>query len=136
MAKTAGQIGDGLMSTTPMVHLSKLLKRRRVRICRCIASPLHAMQQLRLRRRRLRINSGQITGIPGELDRELPVPKFFEATASLVTEEQATADVACGSDPKSHLEAIKVYLDAGFKKVSFTISVLIKRNSSSSTRKK
>jgi hypothetical protein len=59
-----------------------------------------------------------IAGVPGELTRELPTPKYFEQTASLLTEAQTTEGVACGNDPQKHLEAITTYLDAGFRKVA------------------
>jgi hypothetical protein len=46
------------------------------------------------------------------------VPRFVEAAASLLTEEQATEGIACGPDVVKHVEAIKTYLDAGFNKIS------------------
>jgi coenzyme F420-dependent glucose-6-phosphate dehydrogenase len=118
MARTAGEIGDGLMSTTPDGAFIKEFREEAGENLPLYCQSTACFASTEAEGKKIAYKQWPITGIPGELDRELPVPKFFEATASLVTEEQATVDVACGSDPKRHLEAIKVYLDAGFKKVS------------------
>ncbi len=118
MAKTAGQIGDGLISTTSNGAFIKAFREQAGENLPLYCQSTACYAASEAEGKRIAHKQWPITGIPGELDRELPTPKFFEQTASLLTEEQATEGVACGSDPKKHLDAIKTYLDAGFKKVS------------------
>ncbi|HET9732747.1 MAG TPA: TIGR03557 family F420-dependent LLM class oxidoreductase [Acidimicrobiales bacterium] len=63
--------------------------------------------------RRLAFETWPTTGIPGELNQELPSPSHFEQAASLVTEEMVTSAIPCGPDPERHVEAIRSYIDAG-----------------------
>ncbi|MBA2496790.1 MAG: TIGR03557 family F420-dependent LLM class oxidoreductase [Acidimicrobiia bacterium] len=49
---------------------------------------------------------------------ELPNPVNFEAATAHLTVEQASADIACGPDPKVHADAVRAYLDAGFEHVA------------------
>jgi hypothetical protein len=53
-------------------------------------------------------------GMPGDLNSELPTPKHFEAVAQLVTQEEVAKQVACGPDPRKHLDMIQQYIDAGY----------------------
>jgi G6PDH family F420-dependent oxidoreductase len=119
MASIAGEIGDGLISTTPDRSFIKSFKEKageeNLPLC-CQATVCYAQDEASAKR--ISHKQWPITGLPGNLTRELATPRLFEQAASLVTEEQATENVACGSDPKRHLEVIKTLLDAGFKKVS------------------
>jgi F420-dependent oxidoreductase, G6PDH family len=118
MAKTAGEIGDGLISTTPDGSFVKAFREQADEDLPlyCQATACYAASETEAKKIARKV--WPIVGIPGELARELPTPKFFEQTASLLTEEQATEGVACGNDPELYLKAIKRYLDAGFRKVS------------------
>jgi G6PDH family F420-dependent oxidoreductase len=119
MASIAGKIGDGLISTTPD---PKLIENFRAQSedsdlpLYCQATVCYAPTEQEARR--IAHKQWPIVAMPGELTRELAVPNFFEETAALVTEEQIAKEVACGPDQKKHLETIKKYLDAGFKKVT------------------
>jgi coenzyme F420-dependent glucose-6-phosphate dehydrogenase len=55
--------------------------------------------------------------IGGELGVELPLPRHYEQAAETVTEEDVAAQVSCGPDPKTHLEAIHKAVEAGFDHV-------------------
>lgn len=118
MAKTAGQIGDGLISTTPNGDFIKTFQEQAGESLPLCSQATACYASTEDEGKKIVHKVWPIVGIPGELDRELPTPKFFEQTATLLTEDQATEGVACGNDPEKHLEAIKIYLDAGFKKVS------------------
>lgn len=67
--------------------------------------------------RRLAHEVWATTGVPGELNQELPMPAHFEQAASTVTEEMVAESISCGPDPEVHREALRKYLDAGFDKV-------------------
>jgi G6PDH family F420-dependent oxidoreductase len=52
--------------------------------------------------------------LPGELAQVLPTPEHFEQASELVTEEMLAEQVPCGADIERHVEAMKVYEEAGF----------------------
>jgi len=118
MAKTAGEIGDGLISTTPKGDFIKVFREQSDEDLPLCSQNTVCYASSEAEGKKIVHNVWPITGLPGELDRELPTPVFFEQAASLLTEEQATEGVACGNDPEKHLEAFKTYLDAGFRKIS------------------
>jgi G6PDH family F420-dependent oxidoreductase len=55
-----------------------------------------------------------LSGIPGELSQELPLPRHFEQVGEKVTSEDAGEKMACGPDPQRHIEMISKYKDAGY----------------------
>ena len=115
MAKKAGEIADGLISTSPDRSLTKSFKEAAGRDdLPLYCQPLHAMPKTR-RRQKIAYKQWPITGIPGNLTRELATPKLFEEASTLVTEEQATEHVACGTS-EATLGSNQNYLDAGFKR--------------------
>ncbi|MDQ1397415.1 MAG: hypothetical protein QOG64_2674 [Acidimicrobiaceae bacterium] len=57
------------------------------------------------------------TGIPGELNQELPMPAHFEQASQLVTQDMVTESIACGPDPEVHLEQLRTYIDAGYDEI-------------------
>lgn len=119
MASLAGKIGDGLISTTPDASLIEKFReggKNNGLPCYCQVTVCYDEDEAKARKTAHK--QWPIPAIPGDLNRELSIPQYFEATASLVTEEKVAEQVACGPDPKKHLEAIQKYIDAGFKKIS------------------
>jgi coenzyme F420-dependent glucose-6-phosphate dehydrogenase len=119
MASVAGRIGDGLISTTPnrlLVEKFRSAGENDDLPCYCQAAVCYAQDEAAARK--LAFKQWPIPAMPAELVRELSIPKFFEATANLVTEEQLAKMVCCGPDPEKHVETIKRCLDAGFRKIS------------------
>jgi G6PDH family F420-dependent oxidoreductase len=57
------------------------------------------------------------TGVPGELNQELPMPAHFEQAAQLVTEDKVAESIVCGPDPERHIEQMRKYVDAGYDEV-------------------
>jgi hypothetical protein len=60
-----------------------------------------------------------VGGIKGQLSQELPLPSHFKQAASMIDEEDATANVPCGPDPEAHLESARQFIDAGYTHVWF-----------------
>lgn len=119
MASLAGKIGDGLISTTPDASLiEKFREDGENNDLPCYCQVTVCYDEDEAKARKTAHKQWPIPGIPGDLNRELSIPQYFEATASLVTEEKVAEQVACGPDPKKHLEAIQKYVDAGFRKIS------------------
>jgi coenzyme F420-dependent glucose-6-phosphate dehydrogenase len=118
-ARIAGRLGDGLMSTTPDHSFIEAFKEEAGEDelpLYCQATVCYAQDEAVAKKTAYK--QWPTSGLPGSLAWELPTPRFFEHAVSIVTEEQATKNMACGADPKRHLEIIKTYLDAGFKKIA------------------
>ena len=67
--------------------------------------------------RKLAYDVWKTTGVPGELNQELPAPGHFEQAAQLVTEDHVAESIPCGPDPERHVAALREYFDAGFDRV-------------------
>jgi G6PDH family F420-dependent oxidoreductase len=52
--------------------------------------------------------------LPGELAQILPTPSHFEQACQLVSQDEASEGVPCGSDLEEHIAAIRAYEEAGF----------------------
>lgn len=57
------------------------------------------------------------SGVPGELNQELPLPRHFEQASELVTEDMVASSIACGPDPEVHAEFVRQHFEAGYDTV-------------------
>ncbi len=57
------------------------------------------------------------SGLPGELNQELAMPRHFEQASELVTEDMVAEKVPCGPDPERHAAALREFAEAGFDEV-------------------
>ena len=57
------------------------------------------------------------SGVPGELNQELPMPAHFEQAAELVTEDMVAESIVCGPDPERYVAKLAEYEKAGFTHV-------------------
>jgi G6PDH family F420-dependent oxidoreductase len=55
--------------------------------------------------------------LPGEAAQLLPLPRHFGQLSELVTEEMVGANMPCGPDPETHLDALRAFVDAGYDEV-------------------
>lgn len=115
-ARTAAEIGDGFMSTSPatdvieeyrssggsgpLVATVKVCWGPDEEACKKTAHELWAS-----------------SGVPGESSQELSMPAHFEQAAELVTPDQMAEKITCGPDPEKHVESIRAYRDAGFDEI-------------------
>jgi G6PDH family F420-dependent oxidoreductase len=113
----AARIGDGYITTAPDADLLQRFrdtagagKPAQAGYKVCYADSEDEGAQLA---HRIWANSG----LPGELAQVLPSPRHFEQASQLVTLESTRKSVACGKDPKAHVEAFQPYDDAGFDEV-------------------
>ena len=116
-ATLAGELGDGLVATSPDSEVLEAFdggggtgKPRYAQVTVCWAA-----DEAEARRTAFRIWPN--SAITGELSQELPTPAHFEQAAKMVTEDKVAESVVCGPDPQRHLEAIREYVDAGFDHV-------------------
>jgi G6PDH family F420-dependent oxidoreductase len=116
-AALAGRIGDGYACTGPAADLVDAFNeaggagkptQAGVKVCygedeaaaRALAHELWAQ-----------------SGVPGELNQELPTPAHFEQAVELVTEDLVAESITCGNDPERFVQTIKEYEAAGFSHV-------------------
>jgi coenzyme F420-dependent glucose-6-phosphate dehydrogenase len=59
------------------------------------------------------------TGVPGQLNQDLPTPAHFEQAASMVTPEMIAESTACGPDPEPIVKSVKDAVEAGVDHVYF-----------------
>jgi len=113
-AELAGQIGDGLVATSPDEEILGAFQGGggadkplygQITVC-------WAADEADARRTAFRVWPN--SAIKGELSQELPTPAHFEQAAQMVTEDQVAEAVLCGPDAQRYLEKIRTYIKAGF----------------------
>lgn len=117
-ARTAGEIGDGLVGVAPDEGLIETFEAeggedepRYAELDICYADDTREAIE----------TAHEIwpqAGLPGELMWILPTPAHFEQATAMVSEDDIAKSVVCGSDPDEHIEAIQEYIDAGFDHVT------------------
>lgn len=112
----AARVGDGLVTVVPD---GGALRRYREAGGKgpAIASVKVCYDPDEAAARKLAAELWPTTGLPGQLNQELPVPALFEQAVQIVTEDQVAASITCGPDPERHAAAIGAYLDAGYDEV-------------------
>ncbi len=117
-AKLAGQIGDGLIATSPDSSTVDIFRAESKNAdLPCYAQITVCWDEDEAEARKIAHKQWPIVGVPGELSQDLPTPKHFEDVCSLITEEMVAEKITCGNDPEKHLSATRKYIDAGYKKV-------------------
>ncbi len=116
-AKLAGNIGDGLIATSPDAKLTETFcgaggdgKPAYGQLTVCYARTEQEAQETALK-------WWPNAALEGELSQELSLPAHFEQATKNVTAEQVCQSITCGPDPEKHWQAIQKYLDAGFTHV-------------------
>lgn len=117
MAKVAGQIGDGLISTAPeketVDEFESAGGQGKPRVGQLTVCWANSEQEARRTVHRMWPNGG----LQGEMNVELRTVTHFEQAVKLVSEDEAVQSVPCGPDPETHIKAIREYLDAGYDHV-------------------
>jgi coenzyme F420-dependent glucose-6-phosphate dehydrogenase len=117
-AKLAGQIGDGLISTSPDKSLVKLFRSESEnKDLPCYAQVTVCFNDDEAKARKIAREKWPNAGFSSDLNPDLSTPRLFEQVAELVSEDAVAKSITCGNDVARHLEAIHKYFDAGFSKV-------------------
>ena len=117
-AELAGRLGDALVNTTPDAEIVEAYasaggdgpRYGQVRLC-------WAEDEEKARKTAFKL--WRHSGLGGTINQELPRPSDFDAVAESVTEEMATSEIPCGSDPGPVVEQVRAWEKAGFDYVSF-----------------
>ena len=116
-AKTAADVGDGLIATAPQDGLVGAFeeaggasepKYGQVTVC---------WAESEEQARKTAYEHWPTAALKGELATELPLPRHFEQAAQMVTEEDVAQQVVCGPEVKRHVDGIRKFADAGFDHV-------------------
>lgn len=118
-AKLAGRIGDGYWGNAPEHELLEAFERaggtgpRYAQLNVCWAPSADEA-------RRTVHERWPNTAVPGQLSQDLPTWTHFEQAAQIVTEDDATASVACGPDIVDDVVgSVKKYVEAGYDHLYF-----------------
>lgn len=116
-AQLAGEIGDGLITTSPDKEVVQAFDRaggqgkpRIGQLTVCYAPTEQEAKQTAYEWWPQAI-------VKGELHQELPLPAHFEQASMHATPELVAQEVISGPDPQKHIQAIQKYIDAGIPRV-------------------
>lgn len=120
MAKLAGQLGDGFISTAPKAQLVEAFHsaseaHKVVRPCYGQMTVCWAASEAEAKE--IVHKQWPNAGLQGELSQELRTVTHFEQATKMLTQEQTTEKVVCGPDAQAHIAGIQEYIDAGFDHV-------------------
>ena len=113
-AELAGRVGDGYAVTGPDEDLVKTFRAAAGGDKPVMGALKVCFGEDEAQARQLAHEIWAQSGVPGELNQELPMPAHFEQAIELVTEEQVAESIVCGNDPDRFVEAITPYEDRGF----------------------
>jgi G6PDH family F420-dependent oxidoreductase len=113
-AELAGELGDGLITTTPKKDLLKAFdaaggsgKKKLGQVTVCYGANAEQAKQTAY-------EIWPTAGLKGELTQELPLPRHFEQAVENITADEIGEIIVCGPDLEAHVKALREYVDAGF----------------------
>ena len=116
-AEAAGQVGDGLISTSPKAELIQQFNEAggdgkpyygQVTVC---------WAESEEKARRIAYEQWPNSALTGELTQELRTVTHFEQAVKMVSEDDVAQKIVCGPDRRRHLENIQKFIDAGYDHV-------------------
>jgi coenzyme F420-dependent glucose-6-phosphate dehydrogenase len=116
-AELAGQVGDGLVSTSPQKELVQEFERAGGKGKPRYAEMTVCWAEDEKKARKTAFEFWPNVAIKGELSQVLPVPAHFEQAAKMVREEDVAQAIVCGPDAAPYIEDLREYQEAGFTNV-------------------
>jgi G6PDH family F420-dependent oxidoreductase len=112
-ATLAGEIGDGLILTSPDKETIRAFDAAGGKGKPRYGQLTVSYAKTETEARRLALEWWPIAAVKGELHQELPLPAHFEQASELLTEEHVSKEITCDPDPEAHMRAIEEYVSAG-----------------------
>jgi G6PDH family F420-dependent oxidoreductase len=116
-AALAGELGDGIITTTPKEELLQTFenaggsgKQKLGQVTVCYGTNAERAKQTAF-------EVWPTAALKGELTPELPLPRHFEQAVANVTPDDIAKIIVCGPDVEAHVKAVQEYVDAGFDEV-------------------
>jgi G6PDH family F420-dependent oxidoreductase len=113
----AASIGDGYVGTSPDADVIKEFDRLAARPLPKIAYDKVCWAEDEEQARKLVHEIWPTSGLPGQLNQELPTPELFEEAAELVDVDGAVGETPVGPDPEPFVEHLRKYAEAGYTSV-------------------
>ncbi|HZQ24178.1 MAG TPA: TIGR03557 family F420-dependent LLM class oxidoreductase [Terriglobales bacterium] len=110
----AVKLGDGLVGTSPDREMLEQYKKQSGDGKPCYGEMQVCFDRDEEQAKKIAHEVWAMSGLPGPLHQELPLPSHFEAAAKLVSPEKLAEEISCGPDPEKHLKSIREYADAGY----------------------
>jgi G6PDH family F420-dependent oxidoreductase len=116
MARIAGRISDGLISTAPDREIIDAYHEAGG------GGPLIGQLSVcwadsEAKARKTALEWWPTAALRGEVSQELPNPSQFTDLVKVVTEDQVAEAILCSPDPKAYIEKIAEYTDVGYDHV-------------------
>ena len=118
-ASLAGDIGDGMIGTSPDPGLISTFRERAGDDARAYAEVSVCFDEDADRALKTALERWPNAGLPGALSTELPLPEHFEQAAGLVTTDGLRSSIVVGPQPEPYLDAARTYAEAGYDGVWF-----------------
>jgi G6PDH family F420-dependent oxidoreductase len=118
-ATLAGEIGDGLIGTSPDEEIVEKFRDAGGEGKPCYGQVTVCWSKSRAEAEETIYKIWPTSGIPGSLHSDLPTPAHFEDAAKLLSKEQVVKTVPCGPDKDVHLEQVHKMLEAGYNHIYF-----------------
>ena len=116
-ARLAGEIGDGLITTSPKSQTVAAFEAAGGQGRPKYGQATVCWAKDESQARRTALKWWPTAAIKGELSQELPIPGHFEQATKHVTEDDIAQAIPCGPDPERHLNAIREYVTAGIEHI-------------------
>jgi G6PDH family F420-dependent oxidoreductase len=112
----AARIGDGYMNVQPD---SEAVARYRQGGGKglCYGKMDVALADTEATARKLALETWPTSALSGELAQVLPLPAHFEAATALVTEDDVANSILCDQQPRTHIDRLREYGEAGYDRV-------------------
>jgi G6PDH family F420-dependent oxidoreductase len=113
-ARMAGEIGDGLITTSPDGELMQEFRAAGGKGKPTYGQIACCWAATEEEGRRTAFEWWPTAGLKGQLGAELRIPAYFEQAVQMVSQEEATGDMAVGPDPAKYVAAIEEFEAAGY----------------------
>lgn len=117
MAATAGQIGDGFISTSPDAELVQKFHNESDETRPCFGQMTVCWAPTEAEAKQTAHRIWPNAGLKGQLSQELRGVSLFEQATKPLSVEQVTEELVCGPDAQAHIAMIQKYIDAGYDSV-------------------
>lgn len=116
-AELAGQIADGLVTTSPDPEVVEAFRKGGGEGKPVVAQMTVAYDQDEARAKKTAHKIWANAGVPGQLSQDLPTPAHFQQAAERVTEADIADAMPCGPDLDRHFEKLQEFQKVGIEQV-------------------
>ncbi|MFB3819863.1 MAG: TIGR03557 family F420-dependent LLM class oxidoreductase, partial [Candidatus Methylomirabilales bacterium] len=113
-ARTAGRLGDGLITTAPARSLVDAFREAGGAGKPSVGQLTVCWAADEATARKTAHEWWPVAALPGGLVPALATPRLFEEAAATLTEERVARAIVCGPDPAKHLAALQAFEAAGY----------------------